>query len=159
MKEFHRRLSTENASPTVTPRREQPPKHTATSRHTTAFGAAIAAALCMHSIPAAALLGGGKSGNEFNYEACAKIKEGETTYQEAEEMLEGEPISTGKSAAGFFRHYQFEQSGGLSLRSFGVSVGGSKGKSYKCFLIHNSDGIVTAVDMQEIGVDGSSTGI
>ena len=118
-------------------------------------------ALCvaLYSGQAAAILGGGKSGNEFDYEACGKIVEGKTTYQEAEELLGAEPISTGKNPVGFFRHYQFEKQGGLAVRAFGMNVGGSKAKSYKCFVIHDRDGIVTSVDMQEIGVDGSSGGV
>lgn len=113
----------------------------------------------IYSVPSHAILGGGVSGNKFDYAACAKIKEGKTSYQEAETLLGGEPISTGKSAAGFFRHYQYEKQGGLGIRKFGIGIGGSKAKSFKCFVIHNADGIITAVDMQEIGVDGANSGI
>lgn len=109
------------------------------------------------SSQASAILGGGVSGNKFKYEACAKIVEGETTYEEAESMLEGEPISTGKTAAGFFRHYQYEKQGGIGLRTFGIGVGGSKTKSYKCFVVHNAKGVITSVDMQELGVGGTSS--
>ena len=119
----------------------------------------IGASLSAYSASSAALLGGGKSGNEFNYEACARIVEGKTTYQEAEKLLGAEPISTGKNPVGFFRHYQYEKQGGLAVRAFGMSLGGSKAKSYKCFLVHNADGIVVSVDMQEIGVDGANWGI
>ncbi|MEM6301311.1 MAG: hypothetical protein AAF749_06185 [Pseudomonadota bacterium] len=113
----------------------------------------------LYSIESAALLGGGKSGNKFDYEACGKIVEGKTSYQEAEKMLGAEPISTGKNPVGFFRHYQYEKQGGLAVRAFGMNVGGSKAKSYKCFVIHNADGIITSVDMQATGVDGANTGL
>ena len=113
----------------------------------------------LYSIESAALLGGGKSGNKFDYEACGKIVEGKTSYQEAENMLGSEPISTGKNPVGFFRHYQYEKQGGLAVRAFGMNVGGSKAKSYKCFVIHNADGIITSVDMQATGVDGANTGL
>lgn len=112
-----------------------------------------------YSLPAAAIFGGGVSGNKFDYEACGKIVEGKTTYQEAEKLLGAEPISTGKNGAGFFRHYQYDKEGGLGLSKFGVSIGGSQAKSYKCFLIHNAAGVVTSVDMQELGVGGGNTGI
>lgn len=119
----------------------------------------LSVAMAGYSSGAAAILGGGVSGNEFDYEACGKIVEGKTTYQDAEKMLAGEPISTGKTAAGFFRHYQYEKSGGVSLRTFGIGVGGSKAKSYKCFVIHNADGVITSVDMQELGVDGANSSL
>ncbi|MEM7691535.1 MAG: hypothetical protein AAF194_03695 [Pseudomonadota bacterium] len=119
----------------------------------------VALSSSLYSIESAALLGGGKSGNKFDYEACGKIVEGKTSYQEAEKMLGAEPISTGKNPVGFFRHYQYEKQGGLAVRAFGMNVGGSKAKSYKCFVIHNADGIITSVDMQATGVDGANTGL
>ncbi|MEO0436965.1 MAG: hypothetical protein AAF098_08660 [Pseudomonadota bacterium] len=119
----------------------------------------LALAATLYSVESAALLGGGKSGNKFDYEACGKIVEGKTTYQEAEKMLGAEPISTGKNPVGFFRHYQYEKQGGLAVRAFGMNVGGSKAKSYKCFVIHNADGVITSVDMQATGVDGANTGL
>lgn len=134
--------------------------HEATHRgRRLALAMLIGATLSAYSASSAALLGGGKSGNEFNYEACARIVEGKTTYQEAEKMLGAEPISTGKNPVGFFRHYQYEKQGGLAVRAFGMNLGGSKARSYKCFLVHNADGIVVSVDMQEIGVDGANSGI
>ncbi|GAB5415188.1 MAG: hypothetical protein Cons2KO_27910 [Congregibacter sp.] len=131
------------------------------SRHSTKsiFGSTAGLLLlaCVYSSPSHAILGGGVSGNKFDYAACAKIVEGKTHYEEAEKMLGGEPISTGKNVAGFFRHYQFEKQGGLGIRKFGIGIGGSKAKSYKCFVIHNADGVITAVDMQELGVDGANS--
>ena len=119
----------------------------------------LAVLLSVYSVESAALLGGGKSGNKFNYEACGKIVEGKTTYKEAEKMLGAEPSSTGKNPVGFFRHYQYQKQGGLAVRAFGMNVGGSKAKSYKCFVIHNADGVITSVDMQEVGVDGANSGL
>ena len=133
-------------------------ENSAIKRHLPLIALTTAASL-LFSAQASAILGGGVSGNKFKYEACGKIVEGKTTYQEAEKMLEGEPISTGKTTAGFFRHYQYEKQGGIGLRTFGIGVGGSKAKSYKCFVVHNASGVITMVDMQETGVDGTSTGL
>lgn len=112
-------------------------------------------------LPAYAILGlgGGESGEKFNYEACAEIVEGETTYQEAEKLLGATPVSTGKNATGFFRLYQYEKQGGGGLSAFGMSVGGSKAKSYKCYVVHNSQDVIVSVDMEAIGVDSKNGGL
>ena len=104
-------------------------------------------------------LGGGVSGNKFDYDACAKIVEGKTSYQEAEKLLGAQPISTGKTPAGFFRHYHYEKQGGLGLGKFGINIGGSKAISYKCFVSHNRAGLVTSVDMQQIEVGAGNAGL
>jgi hypothetical protein len=104
-------------------------------------------------------LGGGESGAEFNYEACARIVEGKTTYQEAEALLGAEPISTGKNAVGFFRLYQYEKQGGGGISAFGVNVGGVKAKSYKCYVVHNNEDVIVSVDMEAIGADSKRGGL
>ncbi len=125
----------------------------------TVFSSLLAVFITVGSTGANALFGAGSSGNKFDYEACGKIIEGKTSFQQAQKMLGAEPISTGKQGALYFRHYQYEKQGGLGLSSFGISVGGSKATSYKCFVLHNKNGIIQSVDMQEIGVGNNNSGI
>jgi hypothetical protein len=104
-------------------------------------------------------LGGSKSGKKFNYEACAKIEEGKTNIDQAEKMLKGKPVTTGKSAGRFYRSYQFTKGGGLGIGGFGVRLGKGKAVQYTCTVTHNKAGTVLSVDMQQVDVGSSSAGI
>lgn len=104
-------------------------------------------------------LGLGKSGGKFDYEACGKIIEGKTTWQEAEKMLDGEPISTGKSGSHFYRLYSYEKGGALGLSKLGIGASAGKAVNYKCHVTHNKAGIVTLIDMQEIAVGSNGVGL
>jgi len=102
--------------------------------------------------------GGSKSGKKFDYEACGKIVEGQMTYEEAEELLAGEPTVTGKSGDLFYRKYYYEKGNVISLSKLGI--GGSQGKAmvYECVVLHNKKGIVTSVNMTQAEGGGSSAG-
>ncbi len=104
-------------------------------------------------------LGGGKSGKKFDYEACGKIREGKTTYQQAEKMLGAKPLTTGKNGSLFYPKYYYEKHGGLGLSKLGIKVGSVKGVSYECVVLHNRKGVVTTVNMQETDISANSGGL
>lgn len=113
------------------------------------------------SVPTHAIsLGGSKSGNKFDYAACSKIVEGKTKADTLDELLGAEPVTTGKSGGLFYKSYQYTKSGGLGgIGAFGVSLGGSKGKQFRCTASYNSSGTVVSVDMQEVELGSSGAGI
>ncbi|MFK7975358.1 MAG: hypothetical protein AB8C02_04445 [Halioglobus sp.] len=105
-------------------------------------------------------LGGSKSGNKFDYAACSKIVEGKTKADTLDALLGAEPVTTGKSGGLFYKSYQYNKSGGLGgIGAFGVSLGGSKGKQFRCTVNYNSSGTVVNVDMQEVEMGSSGAGI
>lgn len=106
-------------------------------------------------------LGGSKSGKKFNYEACGKIVEGKTTLKEAQKMLKGKPVGSGKSAGRHYVTYSYTKGGGIGLGKFGVGLGGGKGWQYQCTLTHTAEGRILSVDMQKIetGSTGANTSL
>ena len=103
-------------------------------------------------------LGGSKSGKKFNYEACGKIVEGKMTYQEAEKILKGKPMVTGKSGKLFYRKYYYEKGSTLGLSKLGLGASQGKSISYECVVLHNNKGVVTGVDMTKGEGGGSGVG-
>lgn len=105
-------------------------------------------------------LGGGKSGNKFDYEACSKIVEGKTKADELDKLLKSEPVTTGKQGGRFYKSYQYTKSAGLGgIGAFGVSLGGGKGMQYTCTATYNSAGTVLTVDMQQVEMGSTGAGI
>lgn len=102
------------------------------------IGALVAAAFLAGGC---ASLGLARQGNDFNYDAAAKLQKG-MSMEQVTALLEGEPRATGRQMhTGYTHwHYEYAQKGGIGGSIPLVGASASKGKAYNCDVYFSESG-------------------
>jgi len=116
---------------------------------TKTHGLALISALLLTFSMGCASLGLSKSGNQFNYDNAASLKNGMSKDQVLT-ILEAEPRAMGKSGGREHWHFEYVQNTGVGvpvpIPFIGAGAGASKGQAYTCDVYFGGSGKVVEVN-------------